>query len=94
VKLGQGLLVGLLRFYRWVVSPAKNVILGQAATCRYTPTCSAYALEAIRLHGAGRGSVLTFRRLCRCHPWGGQGDDPVPDLISTDTISPTWTEKA
>lgn len=48
------------------------------ASCRYTPTCSAYAVEALRRHGAARGSWLTLRRLLRCHPWGGHGHDPVP----------------
>lgn len=46
--------------------------------CRFTPTCSAYAEEAIRKHGAARGSWLAARRLLRCHPWGGTGHDPVP----------------
>ena len=46
--------------------------------CRYWPTCSAYALEALEVHGALRGSWLTLRRVGRCHPWGGAGVDPVP----------------
>lgn len=46
--------------------------------CRFTPTCSEYAAEAIRRHGSGRGSRLAARRLLRCHPWGGSGHDPVP----------------
>lgn len=47
--------------------------------CRFDPTCSAYALEALERHGAARGTWLTIRRLLRCHPWGGVGWDPVPD---------------
>jgi putative membrane protein insertion efficiency factor len=46
--------------------------------CRYTPTCSEYALDALRLHGPFRGTALATRRICRCHPWGGGGYDPVP----------------
>lgn len=52
-----------------------HVIGGQ---CRFHPSCSHYALDAYSTHGALRGSWLTLRRLTRCHPWGGQGDDPVP----------------
>lgn len=47
-------------------------------SCRFEPTCSTYAIEALRKHGAIRGSWLTIRRLSRCHPWGGSGYDPVP----------------
>lgn len=49
-----------------------------APACRFQPTCSAFALDALRQHGALRGSFLTLRRLARCHPWGGAGYDPVP----------------
>jgi putative membrane protein insertion efficiency factor len=52
---------------------------GRPSPCRYQPTCSAYALEALELHGALRGTWLTARRLGRCHPWGGHGWDPVPE---------------
>jgi putative membrane protein insertion efficiency factor len=66
------LLVWLLRGYQLVLSP----MLGQ--NCRFYPTCSNYALEAVRTHGAARGSLLAARRVCRCHPWNAGGVDPVP----------------
>lgn len=61
-----------IRFYQCAISP----MLPPA--CRYTPTCSQYAIEAIRKHGPLKGSWLAIRRICRCHPWGGSGYDPVP----------------
>jgi putative membrane protein insertion efficiency factor len=61
-----------VRFYRYFVSPLLP------PSCRYTPTCSAYALEALKVHGPFRGSWLAVCRLARCHPWGGHGYDPVP----------------
>jgi len=94
VSVAQFLAVALLRGYRCVISPANNFLLGQVATCRFTPSCSDYALEAVRRHGAMQGCRMTVRRLCRCHPWGDSGFDPVPELIVTEPISPTWTEKA
>ena len=67
--------IGILpvRAYQWFISPLLP------PSCRYEPTCSAYALEAFTRHGLLRGSWLTARRLLRCHPWGGSGYDPVPD---------------
>jgi putative membrane protein insertion efficiency factor len=47
-------------------------------SCRYQPSCSAYAITAIQRYGAARGSWMALKRICRCHPWGGQGNDPVP----------------
>ena len=61
-----------IRFYRLVISP----LIGPS--CRYHPTCSAYALEALAKHGAFRGTWLAAKRIARCHPWGGIGHDPVP----------------
>ena len=51
---------------------------GRPSPCRYTPTCSSYAIEALETHGPVRGSWLAVRRICRCHPFGGHGYDPVP----------------
>lgn len=62
----------LIRGYQRGISPMLP------AACRYTPTCSAYAAEAIGRYGAVRGSWLAAKRLLRCHPWGGHGYDPVP----------------
>lgn len=52
---------------------------GRPSPCRFWPTCSNYAAQAIESHGAGRGTVLALRRVLRCHPWGGHGVDPVPE---------------
>jgi hypothetical protein len=62
-----------LRGYQLLVSPFLQ------PACRFLPTCSEYAVEAIERHGAGRGVVLALLRLARCHPWGGSGYDPVPE---------------
>jgi uncharacterized protein len=74
------MLIKLLRFYQIVVSPALHALLPAATGCRFTPTCSQYAMDAVRAHGAVRGLWLAARRLARCHPWGGHGYDPVPVL--------------
>jgi uncharacterized protein len=54
---------------------------GRPSPCRFSPSCSAYAVEALEVHGAGRGTVLTLRRLLRCRPLGPSGFDPVPDPV-------------
>jgi len=66
------LLLFLLRAYQLVISP----MLGQ--NCRFYPSCSHYAMEALRVHGAAKGSLLAAKRVCRCHPWNDGGVDPVP----------------
>lgn len=72
LALPRRALIGLVRGYRFFLSPW----LGSA--CRFEPTCSAYALQALGRHGAAAGSYLTLRRLARCHPWCAGGHDPVP----------------
>jgi conserved hypothetical protein YidD len=62
----------LVRFYQIVISPLKP------PSCRFTPTCSNYAIEALKKHGPLKGLYLAIKRILRCHPWGGSGYDPVP----------------
>jgi putative membrane protein insertion efficiency factor len=73
------ILIGLLKGYRFAISP----LYGQV--CRYHPTCSAYALGAVTVHGSIKGSWLTVRRIASCHPWAAGGYDPVPARRSRAT---------
>lgn len=66
------LIIGLVRFYQYAISPLTM------ASCRYTPTCSAYAVEAVKKHGPAKGGWLALKRIISCNPWGGHGHDPVP----------------
>lgn len=68
----SALLTGMIRCYQWLLSP----LLGPS--CRFSPSCSHYGLEAIRRHGPFAGLWLILTRVGRCHPWGGSGHDPVP----------------
>lgn len=72
MRIARHIAILPIRFYQWFISPLLP------ANCRYRPTCSEYAAEAISTHGPARGAWLTARRLLRCHPWGGSGYDPVP----------------
>ncbi len=83
-------LVGVLRFYQRWISPALP------PTCRFYPTCSAYAVEALQVHGPLRGSWLTVRRLAKCAPWHPGGIDPVPPVrgASTRSAQDTHEEQA
>ena len=67
-----GILVMLVRVYQYAISPLTM------ASCRYTPTCSAYAVEALKKHGPLKGGWLALKRIVSCNPWGGHGHDPVP----------------
>jgi putative membrane protein insertion efficiency factor len=70
----------LLRVYRAAISPALTAVFGPMGFgCRFSPTCSEYAMQAIRRHGVIKGGWLTLGRLGRCHPWGKHGSDPVPE---------------
>jgi uncharacterized protein len=81
--VARGLLT-VLRFYRSAISPIRP------PSCRYTPSCSAYAVEAIERHGTARGSWLALRRLLRCHPFHAGGHDPVPPAVGrTNAVSST-----
>ncbi|MGH1364836.1 MAG: membrane protein insertion efficiency factor YidD [Calditrichia bacterium] len=68
----QFVVVGIIRFYQLLISPFTP------PACRYVPTCSEYAVQAIQQHGPLAGSWLALKRISRCHPWGGSGYDPVP----------------
>lgn len=75
-------LILLVRGYQRILSPLKP------PTCRFLPTCSAYAIEALQRHGAVKGGWLATRRICRCHPWGGHGYDPVPGDDARQAVIP------
>jgi len=67
-----------IRAYQLTISPLQTFLFGPTGGCRFTPTCSHYALEAVQKHGAVAGGRLAAKRICRCHPWGAGGNDPVP----------------
>jgi len=71
-KILAKLLLLPIYFYKYSISPMLP------PSCRYTPTCSEYAIEAIKKHGPAKGLWLAIKRIARCHPWGGHGYDPVP----------------
>lgn len=80
-SLSARALLGLIQLYRWTLSP----LIGR--DCRYLPTCSVYAADCVRAHGAWAGSWLALARVCRCRPWGGAGYDPAPERLAP---APWW----
>jgi len=82
VNPAQYILIFGVRLYQRLVSPVLRVVFGPLARCRFEPTCSAYAIDALRVHGALWGSWLALKRICRCQPWGSCGHDPVPERKS------------
>lgn len=82
MNLARAILKAPIHVYRWTLKPLIGL------ECRHLPTCSEYGLEAIDKNGAWKGFWLTLSRLCRCHPWGTSGYDPVPDL--SNSREPWW----
>ena len=74
-KIFAKFFIALIKIYQYVLSPLLP------SSCRYTPSCSAYGIEALKKHGAWKGGWLTMKRVARCNPWGGSGYDPVPEKI-------------
>jgi len=72
-KISIAIPLAIIYFYRYVISPYTP------RACRYEPSCSVYSLEAYKTHGLFKGGYLSFKRIFSCHPWGGQGWDPVPE---------------
>ena len=77
-KIISSILIFFVRIYQYTLSP----FLG--ANCRYMPSCSAYAIEALEVHGPFKGGFLALKRILSCHPWGGSGIDPVPKKVMED----------
>lgn len=72
------LIIGILKFYKKFTSPILEGVFGKA--CRFTPTCSEYIITALDKYGTKKGVVMGVKRFARCHPWGGSGYDPVPEI--------------
>ncbi len=77
-------LLALIQLYKWTLSP----LVGR--DCRYLPTCSSYAADCVRAHGAWAGSWMATARLCRCHPFGGSGYDPAPAAVQANSWWRPW----
>ena len=84
------LLIILVRGYQIAISPVLHFVCGPFSGCRFTPTCSQYFIDAVRVHGSIRGGWMGFLRICRCNPWGGHGHDPVPGWEAFVTAHPEF----
>lgn len=82
MMIASRVLIVAVRAYQWVIAPLFP------GNCRYEPTCSHYAVEALRVHGPARGAWLSVRRILRCNPWGGAGYDPVPAPACPESTRP------
>ncbi len=87
------LLIGLVRGYQVIISPVLHFVTGPFSGCRFSPTCSQYFIDAVRVHGSLKGSWLGIRRIGRCHPWGGQGHDPVPGWEDFEKSHPEFAHR-
>lgn len=77
-RLFSTLLIALVHFYQRAISPGLHALLGPGSGCRFHPTCSAYFIEAVRVHGPLRGTMMGLYRILRCNPFCQGGNDPVP----------------
>ncbi len=84
----RNILVALIRLYQIIGVPFLRALTGSAGSCRFMPSCSNYAIEALKLHGSIGGSLLAAWRILRCNPWGGFGHDPVPPRRNGVWIEP------
>jgi uncharacterized protein len=83
-RVAKAIMIAPITAYRWTIAPLLGV------NCRHLPSCSDYAQEAIDKNGAWKGGWLTLARLCRCHPWGSHGYDPVPDVSAAHHPLAPW----
>jgi len=87
MNAAQHVLAMAVRIYQVTISPVLTCLFGSLGLgCRFHPTCSQYALEAVQRHGAIKGTMLAVGRICRCHPWGGCGEDRVPEQFQISDL--------
>jgi uncharacterized protein len=94
LNVPASVLIFTIRLYRWTVSPLLVFLFGPTSGCRFTPSCSQYAMDAIRSQGVLAGGGLAVRRICRCHPWGDGGHDPAPQKAPGIRPSPLHSPAA